>query len=104
MDKLHNQGLLQALTAPDPGHWPRLHPRQPAHALLDGVIQVNAEASRELARHCAREERILVGISSCAAVPAIAQKLPELGAGARVLVFNYGTGEKCLSIEGFLPA
>ena len=104
MDKLHNQGLLQALTAPDPGHWPRLHPRQPAHALLDGVIQVEAEASREMARRCAREEGILVGISSGATLAAIAQKLPELGAGARVLGFNYDTGERYLSIEGFLPA
>ena len=104
MDKLHNQGLLQALTAPDPGHWPRLHPRQPAHALLDGVIQVKAEASREMARRCAREEGILVGISSGATLAAIAKKLPELGANARVLGFNYDTGERYLSIEGFLPA
>ena len=104
MDKLHNQGLLQALTAPDPGHWPRLHPRQPAHALLDGVIQVEAEASREMARRCAREEGILVGISSGATLAAIAQKLPELGAGARVLGFNYDTGERYLSVDGFLPA
>ena len=104
MDKLHNQGLLQALTAPDPGHWPRLHPRQPAHALLDGAIQVKAEASREMARHYAREEGILVGISSGATLAAIAQKLPKLGAAARVLGFNYGTGERYLSIEGFVLA
>jgi cysteine synthase A len=73
-------------------------------ALLDGVIQVDAEASREMARRSAREEGILVGISSGATLAAIAQKLPELGAGARVLGFNYDTGERYLSIEGFLPA
>ncbi len=72
-------------------------------AVLDGVIQVDAEASREMARRCAREEGILVGISSGAALAAIAQKLPELPAGARVLGFNYDTGERYLSIEGFLP-
>ncbi len=73
-------------------------------ALLDGVILVEAEAAREMARRAAREEGMLVGISSGATLAAIAQKLPELGAGARVLGFNYDTGERYLSIEGFLPA
>jgi cysteine synthase A len=72
--------------------------------LLDGVIQVEAEAAREMARRCAREEGLLVGISSGATLAAIAQKLPELPAGATVLGFNYDTGERYLSIEGFLPA
>ena len=72
--------------------------------LLDGVVQVDAEAAREMARRSAREEGMLVGISSGATLAAIAQKLPELGAGARVLGFNYDTGERYLSIEGFLPA
>jgi cysteine synthase A len=73
-------------------------------SLLDGVIQVDAEPAREMARRAAREEGLLVGISSGATLAAIAQKLPELGAGARVLGFNYDTGERYLSIEGFLPA
>jgi cysteine synthase A len=72
--------------------------------LLDGVIQVEAEAAREMARRCAREEGVLVGISSGATLAAIAQKLPELAKGATVLGFNYDTGERYLSIEGFLPA
>ena len=72
-------------------------------ALLDGVILVEAEASREMARRCAREEGMLVGISSGATLVAIAQKLPELAPGATVLGFNYDTGERYLSIEGFLP-
>ena len=72
-------------------------------SLLDGVIQVEAEPAREMARRSAREEGILVGISSGATLAAIAQKLPELAAGARVLGFNYDTGERYLSIEGFLP-
>ena len=73
-------------------------------ALLDGVIQVEAEAAREMARRSAREEGILVGISSGATLAAIAQKLPDLPAGSRVLGFNYDPGERYLSIEGFLPA
>jgi cysteine synthase len=71
--------------------------------VLSGTIQVEAEAAREMARRCAREEGILVGISSGATLAAIAQKLPELPAGATVLGFNYDTGERYLSIEGFLP-
>jgi cysteine synthase len=71
--------------------------------LLDGVILVEAEAAREMARRSAREEGLLVGISSGATLAAIAQKLPELPAGSRVLGFNYDTGERYLSIEGFLP-
>jgi cysteine synthase A len=73
-------------------------------ALLDGVITVEAEAAREMARRAAREEGVLVGISSGATLAAIAQKLPSLPAGSRVLGFNYDTGERYLSIEGFLPA
>jgi cysteine synthase A len=72
--------------------------------LLDGVIQVDAEPAREYARRCAAEEGILVGISSGATLAAIAQKLPDLPAGATVLGFNYDTGERYLSIEGFLPS
>jgi cysteine synthase A len=71
--------------------------------LLDGVIQVEAEPARDMARRSAREEGMLVGISSGATLAAIAQKLPELPAGAKVLGFNYDTGERYLSIEGFLP-
>ena len=73
-------------------------------SLLDGVIQVDAEPAREYARRCAREEGILVGISSGATLAAIAQKLPELPPASRVLGFNYDTGERSLSVEGFLPA
>ncbi|MFT7400500.1 MAG: cysteine synthase A [Hydrogenophaga sp.] len=72
-------------------------------SLLDGVIQVDAEPAREMARRCAREEGMLVGISSGATLAAIAQKLPELPANAVVLGFNYDTGERYFSVEGFLP-
>ena len=73
-------------------------------SLLDGAIQVEAEAAREYGRRAAREEGMLVGISSGATLAAIAQKLPELPAGSRVLGFNYDTGERYLSVEGYLPA
>jgi cysteine synthase A len=72
--------------------------------LLDGVIQVDAEPAREMARRAAREEGILVGISSGATLAAIAQKLADIPAGATVLGFNYDTGERYLSVEGLLPS
>jgi cysteine synthase len=72
--------------------------------LIDGVIQVDPEDAKEMARRAAREEGMLVGISSGATLAAIAQKLKELPAGSRVLGFNYDTGERYLSVPDFLPA
>ena len=72
--------------------------------LLDGTIQVEAEEAREWARQSASKEGILVGISSGATLAAIAKKLPELGANATVLGFNYDTGERYFSVPDFLPA
>jgi cysteine synthase len=71
--------------------------------LLDGVIQVDAGAAKAMALRAATEEGMLVGISSGATLQAIAQKLPELPAGSRVLGFNYDTGERYLSVPEFLP-
>ncbi|HEX7875439.1 MAG TPA: cysteine synthase A [Sphingobium sp.] len=71
--------------------------------LLDGVIQVDPADAKEYARRAAREEGVLVGISSGATLAAIAQKLKELPAGTRVLGFNYDTGERYLSVPDFLP-
>lgn len=72
-------------------------------SLLDGVIQVEGEAAKDYARRSAAEEGLLVGISSGATLAAIAQKLAEIPAGSTVLGFNYDTGERYLSVEGFLP-
>ncbi len=71
--------------------------------LLDGVVQVAPDAAKEMARRAAREEGMLVGISSGATLAAISQTLPDLPAGARVLGFNYDTGERYLSVPDFLP-
>jgi cysteine synthase A len=72
-------------------------------SLLDGTIAVEADDAKEFARQCAAREGLLVGISSGAALAAIAAKLKQIPKGARVLGFNYDTGERYLSIEGFLP-
>jgi cysteine synthase A len=71
--------------------------------LLDGVIQVDPAQAKDMARRAAREEGMLVGISSGATLQAIAQKLVELPKGSRVLGFNYDTGERYLSVPDFLP-
>jgi len=68
--------------------------------VLDGVIRVEKEDAFEYARRAVLEEGLFGGISSGATLAAIAQKLPELPAGARILGFNYDTGERYLSIEG----
>jgi cysteine synthase A len=72
-------------------------------SLLDGVIQVDPADAKEMARRAAREEGILVGISSGASLAAVRQKLDEVGPGKRVLTFNYDTGERYLSVPDFLP-
>jgi cysteine synthase len=71
--------------------------------LLDGVLQVDAAAAKDMARRAAAEEGMLVGISSGATLAAIAQMLPNMAAGAVVLGFNYDTGERYLSVPDFLP-
>ena len=71
--------------------------------LLDGVIQVDPADAKAWALRSAKEEGLLVGISSGATLAAIAQKIPELPANARILGFNYDTGERYLSVPDFLP-
>ncbi|EKN01392.1 MULTISPECIES: cysteine synthase A [unclassified Acidocella] len=70
---------------------------------IDGVITVQGDDAKDFARQSATKEGLLVGISSGATLAAIAQKLPELPEGARILGFNYDTGERYLSVPDFLP-
>lgn len=68
--------------------------------ILDGVVQVGKDESFAMAQRMAKEEGILVGISTGAALSAVAKKLSEIPKGSKVLTFNYDTGERYLSIEG----
>jgi cysteine synthase len=70
---------------------------------IDGAIKVDAAVAKDMARRAAREEGMLVGISSGATLAAILQKLPDLPDDARVLGFNYDTGERYFSVPDFLP-
>ena len=72
-------------------------------SLLDGVIKVAPDDAKDMARRAAREEGMLVGISSGATLAAINQKLTEVGGNPRVIGFNYDTGERYLSVPDFLP-
>jgi cysteine synthase A len=69
-------------------------------SLLTGTIQVTQQEAFEYARRAAREEGIFMGISSGASLAAIAQKLPEIPVGSKILTFCYDTGERYLSVEG----
>ena len=67
--------------------------------LLDGILQVAPEDAMAYARRAAREEGLLVGVSSGASLAAVAQLLPQVADGARILTFSYDTGERYLSVD-----
>jgi cysteine synthase len=69
-------------------------------AILDGVIQVGKDDAFTYAQRLAKEEGILAGISTGASLAAVAQKIAEIPTGAKILTYNYDTGERYLSIEG----
>ncbi len=69
-------------------------------AALDGTVQVTEEAAFEYAQRAAKEEGIFLGISSGASLAAVAQSIPQMPPGSRVLTFCYDTGERYLSIDG----
>ena len=68
--------------------------------VMDGVIKINKEESFEYAQRAAKEEGLFGGISTGATFAALAKKLKDIPQGSRILVFNYDSGERYLSIEG----
>ncbi len=68
--------------------------------VLDGVIQVSKDEAFEFARRLAKEEGIIAGISSGAAVAAVSKKLPDIPEHSRILTFSYDTGERYFSVDG----
>ncbi|EEL52558.1 Cysteine synthase [Bacillus cereus Rock3-44] len=65
--------------------------------VYDEVIQVKTEQAFEYARRVAREEGILVGISSGAVIYAATEVAKKLGKGKKVLVIIPSNGERYLS-------
>jgi cysteine synthase A len=79
---------------------PNFIPKNLKEEVLDGTIAVSKDEAYLYAQRAAREEGIFVGVSTGAALAAVAKKLPEIPKGARILTFNYDTGERYLSVEG----
>ena len=79
---------------------PNFIPKNLKEEVLDGTIAVSKDEAYLYAQRAAREEGLFVGVSTGAALAAVAKKLPELPKGARILTFNYDTGERYLSVEG----
>ena len=107
--KLKVFAVEPALSPVISGGAPRPHPIQGIGAglfpktlhtsVLDGVIQINKEEAYSYAVRCAKEEGILVGISTGASLAAVAKKLSEMRDGSKIMTFCYDTGERYLSIE-----
>ena len=71
--------------------------------LLDGVLQVDPAEAMNYARRAAKEEGLLIGVSSGASLAAVAQLIPSVPDGSRILTFSYDTGERYLSVEALWP-
>ncbi|ANE88558.1 cysteine synthase A [Bacillus cereus] len=65
--------------------------------VYDEIIQVKTEQAFEYARRVAKEEGILVGISSGAVIYAATEVAKKLGKGKKVLVIIPSNGERYLS-------
>jgi len=68
--------------------------------ILDGTVQITKDEAFEYAKRCAREEGILVGISTGASLAAVAKKIPDIPKDGKIITFCYDTGERYLSVEG----
>jgi cysteine synthase A len=79
---------------------PNFIPKNLIEEVLDGTIAVSRDDAFLYAQRAAREEGLFIGISSGAALAAVAKKIPDIPKGSRILTFNYDTGERYLSIEG----
>ena len=79
-------------------------PKNVNRDVIDGTISVTEEDAYAFAARAAKEEGIFIGASSGASLAAVAQKLPEIPKGSRVLTFCYDTGERYLSVDGLFVA
>ncbi|MCP9307400.1 cysteine synthase A [Zymomonas mobilis] len=71
--------------------------------ILNGILEIENDEAKKWALRAAKEEGLLVGISTGATLAAIAKKIKELPENSRILGVNYDTGERYLSVPDFLP-
>ncbi|TQL17187.1 cysteine synthase [Zymomonas mobilis] len=71
--------------------------------ILNGIVEIENDDAKKWALRAAKEEGLLVGISTGATLAAIAKKIKELPKNSRILGVNYDTGERYLSVPDFLP-
>ncbi|MCU0440209.1 MAG: cysteine synthase A [Raineya sp.] len=67
---------------------------------IDEVVQVSKEDAFQYTKAIARQEGILVGVSTGASLAAVAKKIVGIPDNAQILTFNYDTGERYLSVDG----
>ncbi|MBF4507496.1 cysteine synthase A [Flavobacterium sp. JLP] len=66
---------------------------------VDQIITVDKNESYNFTKRIAKEEGIFAGISTGAALSAIAKKLKDIPENSVILTFNYDTGERYLSVD-----
>ncbi|MGI6073661.1 MAG: cysteine synthase A [Fermentimonas sp.] len=70
--------------------------------ILNDVITIETEEAFKYAKLLAKREGILGGISTGASIAAVSELLPKSSKDARILTFNYDTGERYLSVPNFV--
>lgn len=70
--------------------------------VIDQFLDIEDDAAFAYAQAAARQEGLLVGISTGAVLAAVAGLLPTLPKASRVLALNFDTGERYLSVPGFV--
>ncbi len=68
-------------------------------AVIDDVITISKDEAFLMTQRSAKEEGIFVGISSGAALAAVAKTIAKADKNAKVLTFCYDTGERYLSVQ-----
>lgn len=70
--------------------------------VIDQFLDIEDDAAFAYVQAAARQEGLLVGISTGAVLAAVAGLLPTLPKASRVLALNFDTGERYLSVPGFV--
>lgn len=68
-------------------------------SILDGTFLVSEDAAFDAARQYASTEGVFAGVSSGATLAAALEYQKHIPAGSTVMLFNYDTGERYLSID-----